>query len=385
MSTTAYRTLADQLRGWPVERLSRLLHQRPDLATPAPHDSGQLASRAATRSSVLRALDQLNRFELCVLDALVVVGQTSADDLVDVVHGDAASVHTALDRLLDLALAWESPQGLRALTTVAESLTPGHARRQRPATGLRRPADRRRGPASGSPRCRRRPERCSSTSSTRVARRRPGAARQTVLPEDAKTPAEELLAHRLLVPRPGGARDAARRGRPGAARRPHDDVRRRRAARPGHLRARPGDGRPGGRGRGLRGRTPGGADARRSGALQPPAALRSGGLGVRDLRALATELHVDEPTAALLVEVASAAGLLSTAAGPDGDPRWIPTDAFDAWTARPTAERWLTLVAAWLESPRLPGLVGSRDPAGKTWNALAPELVRPAPGRDPHC
>ena len=60
MSTTGYRTLADQLRSWPDERLSRLLHERPDLATPAPHDSGQLASRAATRSSLLRALDQLH-------------------------------------------------------------------------------------------------------------------------------------------------------------------------------------------------------------------------------------------------------------------------------------------------------------------------------------
>src|SRR6478736_7593182 len=102
MATDGYRTLADQLRGWPDDRLSRLLLDRPDLATPAPHDSGQLASRAATRSSVLRALDRLNRFELCVLDALVVVGQTSADDLVDVVHADAAEVHAALERLLDL-------------------------------------------------------------------------------------------------------------------------------------------------------------------------------------------------------------------------------------------------------------------------------------------
>ena len=30
---------------------------------------------------------------------------------------------------------------------------------------------------------------------------------------------------------------------------------------------------------------------------------------------------------------------------------------------------------AWLDSARLPALVGTRDPAGKTWNALAPELA----------
>src|SRR5690606_17094030 len=40
----------------------------------------------------------------------------------------------------------------------------------------------------------------------------------------------------------------------------------------------------------------------------------------------------------------------------------------------PTAERWATLVAAWLGSSRVPSLVGQRDSAGKSWNALAPEL-----------
>src|SRR5690606_38059627 len=83
MATTGHRTLADQLRSWSDERLTRLLHERPDLATPAPHDSGQLATRAATRSSVLRALDQLTLLELSVLDALVVVGQTSPARLVE--------------------------------------------------------------------------------------------------------------------------------------------------------------------------------------------------------------------------------------------------------------------------------------------------------------
>jgi hypothetical protein len=372
MSTTAYRTLADQLRGWPVDRLTRLLHLRPDLATPAPHDSGQLASRAATRSSVLRALDQLNRFELCVLDALVVVGQTSADDLAAVVNAEAGDVHTALERLLDMALAWVSPQGLRPLTTVAEALTPGTpgVSGLRPVSPDPLTADEvaaRLGALSPAARAMLQHVLDAGGAATT------GAARHTMLPEDASSPAEELLAHRLLVPRPGGG--VVLPGEVGLALR-------------GGRTTTAAVGEPPPLATSERGQSL--VDRAASGAafeavhrvelildqwgLQPPAALRSGGLGVRDLRALATALHVDAPTAALLVEVASTAGLLSTAAGRDGDPRWIPTDAFDAWTARPTAERWTVLVTAWLESPRLPGLVGSRDPAGKTWNALVPEL-----------
>ena len=53
----------------------------------------------------------------------------------------------------------------------------------------------------------------------------------------------------------------------------------------------------------------------------------------------------------------------------------MPTDGYDLWTARPVAERWATIVRAWLDSPRMPALVGTRDSAGKTWNALAPELA----------
>ena len=61
----APRTLADQLRGWDDELLAALLRSRPDLATPTPQDTSQLASRAGTRASVLRAVDQLTL--LCLL------------------------------------------------------------------------------------------------------------------------------------------------------------------------------------------------------------------------------------------------------------------------------------------------------------------------------
>ena len=83
---------------------------------------------------------------------------------------------------------------------------------------------------------------------------------------------------------------------------------------------------------------------------------------MRDLRATATALHLDEPTVALLVETAAAAGLVTTVADGAGNPVWLPTDLFDAWVLRPTAERWTALVRVWLDSPRMPGLVGLARP-----------------------
>jgi hypothetical protein len=103
--------------------------------------------------------------------------------------------------------------------------------------------------------------------------------------------------------------------------------------------------------------------------------LRSGGLGVRDLRRLATALEVDEETAALAVELAQAAGLVAD----DGaaDPVWLPTPAFDEWADGTTGERWADLAAAWWEMPRAPGLVGSRDAKDSPISALSAELERP--------
>ena len=374
MATEGYRSLADQLRGWPDERLSRLLTERPDLATPAPHDSGQLASRATTRSSLLRALDQLTRLELSVLDALVVAGQTSHATLAGLVNADLTAVEPAIDRLVDLALAWESNGGLRPLTGVAEGLTGGP---EAGVSGLRPCSSPTPPPAEVEARLaelsgpgRAMLEHVLGAGGEATA----NGARHTVLPEDAATPAEELLARRLLVPRgtgtvvvPGEAGLALRGGRTTVERVDHAPslvtTLRSQAQVDGVAAAAAFDA------------------VRRLELLldlwgaEPPASLRSGGLGVRDLRATAAALHVDEPTVALLVETAWSSGLLATAADASGNPVWLPTDLVDAWVLRPPAERWTALARTWLASPRMPGLVGSRDTAGKPWNALAPELA----------
>jgi len=110
---------------------------------------------------------------------------------------------------------------------------------------------------------------------------------------------------------------------------------------------------------------------------EPPGELRGGGLSVRDLKAAAGLIHTTDRVAGLLVEVSHAAGLLATRADAHGDPVWVPTDAFDAWTAQDHGQRWLLLAHHWLTTPRLPALIGSRDPGGKGRNALGTDLTSP--------
>jgi len=371
-SSTGHRSLADQLRAWSPERLTRLLLERTDLATPAPHDSGHLAARAATRSSLVRALDQLTSLELFVLDALSCAGQTTLEQLQGLVNADATRTATTINHLEDLALAWHSVGGLRALTGVAEAMRGGPG-----TSGVRLfspdppPADeveRRLGEVSPEARAMLRHVDEHGGEATS------GSARTTVTPDQARTPAEELISRRLLVPREGGV--LVLPGEVAVALRGGHTTRER-VDEPPTL---PTSAREQAR-----------VDQAAAGAAfelvrrvellldgwseEPPAVLRSGGLGVRDLKATAQRLHVDEPTAALVLEIAAAAGLVATAADGTGTPRWIPTDAFDGWVSASPAQRWARVAQAWLEMPRMPALVGQRDTAGKVWNALVPELA----------
>ncbi len=107
----------------------------------------------------------------------------------------------------------------------------------------------------------------------------------------------------------------------------------------------------------------------------PPAALKAGGLAVRDLRAAATLLHVEIDVAALVIETASAAGLLDQGMTDDTDAAWLPTDAYDAWLSSSVSQRWASLARAWLANPRLVSAVGGRI-GDKPVNALSPDLAR---------
>ncbi|MYX42306.1 DNA-binding protein, partial [Streptomyces sp. SID89] len=88
-AAAAPRSLAEALRQRDDASLAALLRARPDLITPVPTDLTQLATRAGTRASVVRALERLDRFALQTAEALAVAGDpASYGELLGLMAGD---------------------------------------------------------------------------------------------------------------------------------------------------------------------------------------------------------------------------------------------------------------------------------------------------------
>ncbi|MFM8893920.1 MAG: hypothetical protein ACKOE2_00765, partial [Actinomycetales bacterium] len=93
--------------------------------------------------------------------------------------------------------------------------------------------------------------------------------------------------------------------------------------------------------------------------LRPPSVLRTGGLGVREFAAARAVMHADPPVAALVIELAAAAGLL--ASDEEATPCFVPTDVFDDWLQERPGQAWARLAEAWLGLTRLPSLADERS------------------------
>jgi hypothetical protein len=118
---------------------------------------------------------------------------------------------------------------------------------------------------------------------------------------------------------------------------------------------------------------------------QPLTTLRSGGVGVREMKRLADALRIDLHNAGLMVELCALAGLIRLDVDSSA---WVQPAQLE-WLTLPRQEQWLWLVNAWLASERAPSLVGQpvtapgavaaphRAAAGNTINALSAEAQRP--------
>ena len=118
------RSLADELRSWPVARLANLLALRPDLAVPPPASIAALAERASQRASVALAMDRLDAFTLQVLQALAVSPEPVTPESTAALLGLPAegAVREAVTVLRDTALVWGPDEGLRPLVNAREAL-----------------------------------------------------------------------------------------------------------------------------------------------------------------------------------------------------------------------------------------------------------------------
>ncbi|WP_145230825.1 helicase-associated domain-containing protein [Rudaeicoccus suwonensis] len=353
------RSLADDIRARSDAQLADLLRARPDLVRPAPADLGALASRAATVSSTRRALESLRADELRVLEAVVVVG---ADGAAAALGASARAVKPLLTSLWAAALLWRSPDGLRPSRGISDLLAQP-ARLGPTAASLGAP-DRSADAADAY-------GRLSQPARTAVDRLLWVYPRATLDGAATRAVGDEIIAAGLavaidggfIVPREVGLvlrggrlyQDGLTAPTAPAARWSADDVNSAAAAEVLELLWRV-------------------EELAHLWEHNSPRLLRSGGLSVRDHRAVATALDADLELAAFVLEIAYAAGLV----GPSDDfeATWLPTRAYDEWAAADPAERWQTLAVAWRDTTRAPSRAGAPGERGVI-NVLSDDVAWP--------
>jgi hypothetical protein len=106
-------------------------------------------------------------------------------------------------------------------------------------------------------------------------------------------------------------------------------------------------------------------------SARPAPRLKSGGIGVREVRRLAQGIGVPQDRAAELLEYAAMAGLVQIEGALDELGQASPTPNFDAWLDMDPAERWLAVARAWLSSDVLASVSGATDVDNKMIPALS--------------
>lgn len=108
----------------------------------------------------------------------------------------------------------------------------------------------------------------------------------------------------------------------------------------------------------------------------PVTMLKTGGLGVRQLRRLAKDADMPEDRAALAVEIADLAGLIARRVSAQAS-QVRPTTAFDTWANLDMPQKWAWLAVAWFTGERFASLAGTRDVDGKPHPALSHPVAVP--------
>ena len=336
------RSLADELRARSDENLQALFSARPDLLSPLPTDITALAARASSSPSISRVLDGLNTWEIQVLEILAVLPEpVTLDSLIEIAGVNAKAPY---EKFLSLALIYMDEEQVRVLNSVRDALGPEPA-------GL--------GPVGLSDRKRwiKRIQEAPPAAKAMLDKLTWGPPRGTVT--DVKRPTSTvswLLENQLLTPIDNQTVALPRevgiylRG---------NRVHKERLDTP-----------PIYAGKTL---TREDVDSAAIGAAleilhhieellhfwagEPAAALRSGGIGVREIKRASDELGLEEKYLIFITELAYISGFIAV----HNEEEFLPTPAFDIWRNRNLEERWIEITNNWLITSRVAGLVGKSE------------------------
>jgi len=347
------RSYADYLRGLDDAALISMFSHRPDLVTPVPPDMASLAVRASSAPSLARAVDALNKWQLQVLEVCAIIPEPFSEK--DVTALTEKSALFVIPGLIERGLLYADKDGLRTPTTLKEVLGNEIA-------GL--------GPASMSKLKLKKLDEVPAPSKKVLDAMVWGPPRGSIA--DIKKPSvgvQWLLEEGFLIPfnqqtvvlprevaiylRGNKVHRELETSQPsvtGSKR----DMRNVQSAAIANITTF------------LRWTE----EVLNFWAQEPATALRSGGLGVRDLKELSLHLGVDESCTAFVAEVAYLSGLLTI----DPDDKILPTHQFDIWLTQNASAKWQLLASAWLSTSRVSGLVGKEG--SKNVAPLGPELDR---------
>ena len=352
MSTVAI-TFADELRSRSDEDLASIFRLRPDLVTPVPNDFSALSARATSTPSLVRAVDSLNLWHYQIIEAACALPEPfKKSELVAVTSEETTF---ALEHLWQMGLLYKEGNNYRTPTNLKlligeepAGLGPFSVKKfdfgslkDIPKTSQEVLEKLTWGPPRG-----------------QIANiKKPGNAIGWLLDNNVLVP---LDSHTVALPR-----EIAIKLRGGKI---HKEILSKSAALVGK--------------KVVQKQIDLAAVANISTILrwceeflhnlsdEPPTALRTGGIGVRDLKRIAEHLGVDETCAGFVAELCYSGGLVVI----DSDDQILPTSAFDIWLTKTAEERWYSLVVLWLDTSRVSGLIGKVG--DKSIAPLGPELDR---------
>ena len=352
MSTVAI-TFADELRSRSDEELANIFRLRPDLVIPVPNDFSALAARATSTPSLVRALDSLNLWQYQIIEAACALPEPFKKS--ELVAVTSEQTNFALDQLWQMGLLYKEGNNYRTPTNLKlligdepAGLGPFSVKKIDLDTLKKVPKASQEvlekliwGPPRG-----------------QIANiKKPGDAIGWLLENNVLV---ALDSHTVALPR-----EIAIKLRGGKI---HKEI----FSNPSKLSGKKIEQK----------QIDSAAVANISTILrwceeflhnlsdETPTALRTGGIGVRDLKRIAEHLGVDESCAGFIAELCYLGGLVVI----DSDDQILPTSAFDLWLSKPAEERWYSLVILWLDTSRVSGLIGKLG--DRSIAPLGPELDR---------